>query len=204
MELTKIYALAAGAALLALILGSLLFVFMAKPAIGDCGGSRMGSGDVGGPFNLVDGSGLPVSESDVITKPALVYFGYTYCPDVCPFDIARNAVAVDILAEQGIDAVPVFISVDPERDTAEVVAEYAEAHHPKLIGLTGTVEQVKAAADAYRVYFKKQETGDADYLVDHTSFTYLMLPKSGFADFFRRDTSAGEIAERVSCRVNSG
>jgi protein SCO1/2 len=144
-----------------------------------------------------------VTDIDIFTKPSLVYFGYTFCPDVCPLDNARNAEAIDILEEKGIDAQPVFISVDPLRDTAEVVRDFAANIHPKMIGLTGSEEQIRAASLAYKTYFKKQEDGGEFYLMDHSTFTYLVLPKSGFADFFKRDDSAADIADRVACFVNA-
>ena len=169
-----------------------------------CAEGRIAGGSVGGPFELVDGNGRTVTDTDIITQPSLVYFGYTFCPDVCPFDVARNAVAVDILDGQGIDTAPVFVTVDPERDTPDVVSEFADAYHPKMIGLTGSSEQVKAAADAYRVYFKKQDSGGEDYLVDHTTFTYLMFPGNKFADYFRRDATPEDMARRVACFVEAG
>ena len=103
-----------------------------------------GVGQIGGPFNLLDSAGKTVTDADVITAPSLVYFGYTFCPDVCPMDTIRNAEAADVLEENGKTATPVFISIDPKRDTPEVVGDYAEAIHPRMIGLTGSPEQVKA------------------------------------------------------------
>lgn len=140
-----------------------------------------------------------MTDSQVFTKPSLVYFGYTFCPDVCPLDNARNAEAVDLLKERGIDVTPVFISIDPERDTPEVMRDFTDNLHPAMIGLTGSMEQVKAASQAYRTYFKKQDTGDDYYLVDHSTFTYLVLPGVGFVDFFRRETTPAEMADRVAC-----
>src|SRR6056297_2787726 len=148
-----------------------------------------GSGQIGGPFTLVNGEGETVSDQDVITQPSLVYFGYTYCPDVCPFDVARNVIAVDILEEQGLDVTPVFISIDPERDTPDVVAQYAQDMHPKMIGLTGSAEQVKAASQAYKTYYARG-TGEGEfYLMDHSTFTYLMFPETGLASYFGRDVT---------------
>lgn len=164
-----------------------------------------GSGAIGGPFTLVNGSGETVTETQVITKPSLIYFGYTFCPDVCPLDVARNAIAIDILSEQGIAAQPVFISIDPKRDTPQVVGEYARAMHEDMIGLTGTPEQVKAASQTYKTYYRAQdaEEGDDFYLVDHSTFTYLVLPDYGFVEFFRRDDTPEQIAERSACFINA-
>ena len=166
----------------------------------DCRSSTVGGGDIGGPFTLVDETGATVTDKDVLAKPSLIYFGYTFCPDICPLDTARNADAVDILAEQGFDVTPIFITIDPARDTPEVVASFTENLHPKMIGLTGSEEQVKAASAAYKTYFRKQASEDPDfYLMDHSTFTYLVLPQTGFVEFFRRDDTAEQMAERTAC-----
>ena len=162
-----------------------------------------GAGTIGGAFSLINQDGETVSDKDVITEPSLVYFGYTFCPDVCPLDSARNADAVDLLAQQGISATPIFISIDPKRDTPEVVAEFTKWLHPKMIGLTGTVGQVKAASKAYRTYYKVQDKEDEEfYLVDHSTMTYLMLPEHGFVEFFRRDENANTLAEKAACFIS--
>ena len=147
--------------------------------------------------------GETVTDTDVITEPTLVYFGYTFCPDICPFDMARNAEAVDVLAERGYSATPVFISIDPARDTPEAVGDFASNLHDKAIGLTGSPEQVKAAAGAYRTYYKAQDSGDEFYLVDHMTFTYLVLPDEGFVDFFRREATPEQMADTVACYIDA-
>lgn len=162
-----------------------------------------GTASIGGPFELVNAKGQTVTEKDVITEPTIVYFGYTFCPDVCPIDAARNAEAVDVLAENNISVTPVFISVDPKRDTPEVVGDFAANLHERMIGLTGSPEQVKAASEAYRTYYKAQAGDDDYYLVDHSTFSYLVLPEQGFVEFFRRETSVEDMAETVSCFVEN-
>ncbi len=162
-----------------------------------------GTAAIGGPFELIDETGRTVTDRDVFTRPSLVYFGYTFCPDVCPLDAARNAEAVDLLRARGLDVQPVFISIDPERDTPEVLAEFTDYMHPDMLGLTGSPEQVKAASQAYRTYYRKQETDDEYYLMDHSTFTYLVLPETGFVEFFRRDDTAGEIAEVAACFIEA-
>ncbi|MFK7868222.1 MAG: SCO family protein [Roseobacter sp.] len=170
-----------------------------------CRGSSIAGGPetIGGPFELVNGDGETVTEAEVIKEPSLLYFGYTFCPDVCPFDVARNADATDVLEQRGVTVTPVFISVDPQRDTPEIVGDFAEALHDRMIGLTGTPEQVSAASQAYRTYYKAHDDGDEFYLVDHSTFTYLVLPEHGFVEFFRREVSADEMADRVSCFVDN-
>ena len=161
-------------------------------------------GTIGGPFTLIDHKGATVTDIDVITEPSLIYFGYTFCPDVCPLDTARNGEVVDILAQIGKSATPIFISIDPKRDTSEVMAEYSEWIHPKMKGLTGSQEQVEAASKAYRTYYKLHpDEGNGFYLVDHSTMTYLVLPEHGFMEFFRRDQSAEKVAEKVACYINS-
>ncbi len=164
-----------------------------------------GAGQIGGPFTLVDETGQTVTDVDVIDEPTLIYFGYTYCPDICPYDAARNAEAVTILEEQGKIVKPVFISIDPERDTPEQLADFTDYLHPRMLGLTGSPEQVAAASKAYRTYFKKQpsEDGDDYYLVDHSTFSYLTLPGEGCVEFFRRDIPADKMAEQIGCFLDA-
>ena len=168
----------------------------------ECRGGAVGGGAIGGPVSLVNGDGQSVTDAEIFTKPTLLYFGYTFCPDVCPLDNQRNAEAVDILEESGFDVQPAFISVDPARDTPDVVRDFAANLHPKMIGLTGSEEQVKAASQAYKTYYKKQDSTDEFYLVDHSTFTYLVLPQHGFVEFFKREDSASDMAARTACFVS--
>lgn len=162
-----------------------------------------GGAAIGGPFTLIDETGKTVTDADVFTRPSLVYFGYTFCPDVCPLDNVRNSEAVDLLDAMGYDVQPVFISIDPERDTPEVVGDFTDFLHPEMLGLTGSLEQVKAASQAYKTYFKKQDGDDEYYLVDHSTFTYLVMPEVGFVEFFRRDDTAEQMAETTACFVKN-
>ncbi len=199
-------ALLASAAVIAMVAG---VWYASRPADGDafaqCRAAAVAGGTdaIGGPFTLVNGDGETVTDKEVITEPSILYFGYTFCPDVCPLDFARNAQAVDVLAERGYSATPVFISVDPERDTPEVVGDFAYNNHEKAIGLTGSEAQVKAASQAYRTYYKAQDKSDEYYLMDHSTFSYLVLPEQGFVEFFRRDTSPEEMAERAACFIDA-
>jgi protein SCO1 len=169
-----------------------------------CKNSAVAGGDnLGGPFELVNAEGQTVTDADVITEPSLLYFGYTFCPDVCPLDVARNASAVDVLAERGMSVTPVFISIDPARDTPEVVGDFADNMHPKMIGLTGSPEQVKAASEAYRTYYKAHDAEDEFYLVDHSTFSYLVMPGEGFVDFFRRDVTPEQMADKIGCFIDN-
>lgn len=158
-----------------------------------------GAASVGGPFELVDHTGRIVTDADVITEPTLIYFGYTFCPDVCPLDVARNALAVELLEERGYELQPVFISVDPKRDTPEVLAEFTGIFHPRMIGLTGSDAQVRDVARAYRAFFNVHDAEDDFYLVDHSTFSYLVFPDEGFIEVFRRGESAPDMADRLAC-----
>lgn len=164
-------------------------------------GAVAGDAAIGGPFELVNAEGQTVTDRDVITEPSILYFGYTFCPDVCPLDASRNADAVDLLAARGHSVTPIFISIDPERDTPDVVGDFAANLHDKMIGLTGSPEQVAAASRAYKTYYKANKTGDDLYLVDHSNFSYLVLPEHGFVEFFRGDTTAEQMAETTACFI---
>ena len=153
-------------------------------------------------FNLIHEDGFKISRKKLIDQPSLLYFGYTFCPDICPLDTMRNAEAVDYLAEKGISATPVFISIDPARDTPQVVGKFAAFMHPKMIGLTGSEEQIKAASHAYRTYYKAHDSGDEFYLVDHSTMSYLVLPDHGVVEFFRREVAPDALAEKAACFIN--
>lgn len=204
--MTKIYAGTALAGVLAFLGASVWYVLSNRvdDAFSECRQGQVAGGDIGGPFTLVNTQGQTVTDKDVLTKPSLVYFGYTFCPDVCPLDMSRNVEAVDLLAERGIEVTPVFVSIDPERDTSEVLAGYAENLHPSLIALTGSADQVRTASQAYKTFYQKQETGDEYYLVDHSTFTYLVLPEKGFVDFFRREVTSEQMSEAVACFIDAG
>ena len=197
-----------GAVALAAVLGWTAYVVTSNRAsdvFAACRSGNVAGGAIGGPFQLVDETGQTVTDTQVFTKPALVYFGYASCPDVCPLDNARNVEVADILAKQGAELTPVFISVDPARDTPAALAEYTDNFGPNLLGLTGSAEQINAAAKAYKVFFQIPENADAaaGYAVDHTTVTYLVLPGLGFVDFFTRDATSDVIAERAGCFLKS-
>lgn len=206
--MTRVYAILAAVAVVAMVgaMSWLGFSGEDDDQFAQCRGGAVagGAGAIGGSFTLVSETGETVTEEDVIDKPSLIYFGYTFCPDVCPIDNARNVAAVDILKERGEDVKPVFITVDPERDTADVMREFTDAFHPDLLGLTGSAEQIKAATNTYRAFSAKQDSDDPDYyLVDHSTFTYLTLPEHGFVEFFRRDDTAEDMADRVQCYLDA-
>lgn len=171
-----------------------------------CRETKIGTGvaSIGGPLSLIDENGQPVTDAEMFTKPTLLYFGYTFCPDVCPIDNARNAEAIDMLKADGHDAQMSLISVDPERDDPERMRDFTDYLHPEALGYTGTMEQILEASRAYKAYFKKEDNPDPDfYLVDHSTFTYLVLPEIGFVEFFKREIQPREMADRVECFINA-
>jgi protein SCO1/2 len=160
---------------------------------------------IGGPFALVDQNGAAVTDATFRGRYMLIYFGYTFCPDICPTSLLRNMEALEMLGQRAEAIVPILISVDPERDTPEVLKPYADLFSPRLVALTGTADAVARAAQAYRVYYAKAVPAGGDpekYLIDHTGFTYLMAPDGSFVQFFRHDLGAEAMAERLRQTVN--
>lgn len=160
---------------------------------------------IGGPFSLTDHDGRPVTDADYRGQYMLVFFGYTYCPDVCPTALTTMAAAMERLPPEAEKRVtPLFISVDYERDTPEALKAYVSNFHPRAVGLTGSKEQVEAAAKAYRVYYAKAEQKDAPYLMDHSSIVYLMGPDGKFLTHFNHMTPPEQMAETVAKFVKAG
>ncbi len=157
-----------------------------------------GALQIGGDFKLVDQDGKPVDQRMLKGKWSAVFFGFTYCPDICPTTLQTLGTAVDQLGPKGKDLQIILISVDPERDTPPTLKAYlASPGFPKgIIGLTGTPDQVKGAVKAYRAYFEKDGTGDA-YLVNHTSLIYLMNPKGEFSRVLTYGLSPDENARQI-------
>jgi len=158
---------------------------------------------VGGPFELTDHTGRIRTERDFRGQLLLVYFGFTYCPDICPADLQAVGLALDRLGNEAARVQPLFVTVDPERDTAEHLAEYVKLFHPRLIGLTGSLDAIRKAADAYKVYFAKVPIGKEanDYTVDHTAFIYLMDRDGNYLGFFPPGTSADRMVEIIRPRL---
>lgn len=201
--MTRVYALlAAAAVLIGLAAGTFLAMRQAgADRFADCRGSTVagGTATIGGPFALTDGEGRRVTDAQAITGPTLVYFGYSFCPDVCPMDLSRNALAAAELADRGTRVGQVFVTIDPERDTPQAIRDFTAAIDPGLLGLTGTPEEVAAAAKAYKVYYRKADDDPKYYLMDHSTFTYLMAPGAGFLEFYPSEMSADAVADSVAC-----
>lgn len=170
-------------------------------------GGSSGEALIGGAFTLTDQTGQRRSEADLKGHYSLVYFGYTYCPDICPTSLSAVTQGLDLLAEsdpaKAAAVVPIFITIDPERDTTEALAGYAEHFHPRLMALTGTPEEIAVAAKAYRIYYQKvEEPGASDYLMDHSSIIYLMGPDGNYLTHFTHASTADDIAKGLAAEVD--
>lgn len=153
---------------------------------------------IGGAFTLTDQKGNRVTQDVLSGHYSLLYFGFTNCPDVCPLALATMTDALKTAGNQGETVLPVFISVDPERDTPQVMGDYVANFHPRFLALTGTVEEVKAATQAYRVYFAKKAGGSPDdYAMGHSDFIYLMGHDGAYVTHFRAEDTATDMANRV-------
>jgi cytochrome oxidase Cu insertion factor (SCO1/SenC/PrrC family) len=197
--------------LIGVVLGALILAWAAVKYIDDAGKigetivkatKTTGSASIGGPFELTDHNGKRATDRGFPDKYLLVYFGYTYCPDICPTGLTEISNALDQIGPLADKVQPLFITVDPERDTPEQLKEYATYFHPRLLGLTGTSEEVASAAKAYRIYYAKVKPKDAaadpdDYTVDHSAIIYLMAPDGKFIQHFGHGTNAETLAGRL-------
>jgi protein SCO1 len=166
--------------------------------------SRQNASGIGGPFALVDGDHKSVTDQNFRGKFMLVYFGYTFCPDVCPTTLNEIAEAMDKLGPAAARVQPIFITVDPNRDTPDVMKQYTASFSPKLLGLTGTPEQIAKVAKEYRVYYAEHRTGPGpnDYSMDHSSIIYLMGPDGQFVEPIPADETAASLAADIEKAVS--
>ena len=183
--------------------GRLGQVFGGQGTVVSSGGVQLPQGmSLGGAFSLTDQTGKAVTEQDFAGRWMLIYFGYSFCPDICPTELGTMAAALDALGPAGAAVVPAFISVDPQRDTPEHLADYVSRFHPRMQGLTGTPEQVAEAARRYRVYYSKVQRSDmTDYLMDHSSFIYLVGPDAKVRTLFRPEQTPEAIAAAVAAQI---
>jgi protein SCO1/2 len=163
--------------------------------------------DIGGPFELTDQDGARVTDETYAGRYMLIFFGYTYCPDVCPTKLAAITFALDAFEQEAparaAKVMPLFVSVDPERDTSKVLREYRAHFHPRLVALTGTEAELRAVAKAYKVYFAKAYPDEAsrlsgEYLMDHSAYVFLMGPDGRYVTHFASATTPDTMAARLS------
>jgi len=158
-----------------------------------------GAALIGGPFSLAGGDGKPVTDRDFRGRYMLIFFGFTHCPDICPAELQVIAQALEQLGDKAKNVVPIFITLDPERDTPEAMANYVKSFGPNFVGLTGSPEAIAAAAKAYRVAYSKVENKESagDYSVDHSALVYLMDPEGRYVTHFSYGLSADQMAEKL-------
>ncbi|HEY3919152.1 MAG TPA: SCO family protein [Stellaceae bacterium] len=193
------------AAIAALLIGGgmLAVILVERPGAPPAETSTATGASIGGPFTLVSADGRTVTDRDYRGKWMLVYFGYTFCPDVCPTTLNNIAQALAKLGPDAKAIEPLFITVDPKRDTPKLIGEYVKAFDPRIIGLTGGVAQIADVAKEYRVYYAPEPGNGNDYLVDHSSFVYLMNPQGVFAKVMPGNTSGGDMAAAIRPFIDS-
>jgi protein SCO1 len=157
---------------------------------------------VGGPFALMATDGKTVTDQTYRGKWLLIYFGYTFCPDACPTALTNMSAALDKLGPEAADLQPLFITVDPQRDTREAMADYMKSFDARIVGLTGTEQEIASVAQAYRVYYAPQKTAGDEYLVDHSTAIYLMNPAGKFVRVFAGDLSGDQMADQLRKWMN--
>ena len=156
---------------------------------------------LGGPIDLIDQNETAFSLEKQKASLSLLYFGYSYCPDICPYDLERNAYVKDIMDEQQLDINLVFITLDPSRDTTERLKDFSEYIHTSMIALTGSTDQIDALKKAYGVFGKSNKVNNEDqsYLVDHSTFSYLVNKNGEILSYFNRRESPEKISEKIKC-----
>jgi len=160
-----------------------------------------GQADVGGPFQLTDQSGKRVSDKDFRGRYMLIYFGYSFCPDVCPTTLAVMAQALEKLGDRSQRIAPILITIDPERDTPKVLEDYVKAFGPSFVGLTGSVAEIKAVEKKYRVYAVKKPLEGGNYGMDHSSVIYLMGPDGKLVSFYDEAISPDDLAKDLKSKI---
>lgn len=171
--------------------------WMTRPELKSELPARPGKVQIGGPFTLVDQDGKTVTDRDFRGRLMLIYFGYTFCPDVCPTELQVMSTALDALGARADGVQPLFITIDPDRDTGPVLAEYLSHFHPRLRGLTGTPAQIRAVTRVYHVYYARAGKGD-DYLMDHSSIVFLMGRDGSYLTHFRADAAPKDMAATIA------
>jgi len=188
---------------LAILLGALVveYRYLNAPGASVAESAAPSGVSIGGPFTLIDQHGATRHAEDFRGKLMLIYFGYTYCPDVCPTELQTMSDALDKLGAAGEAVQPIFITVDPDRDTAEQHKNYAENFHPRLLALTGSAAQIAEAARAYKVFYQPVKRGDGEYLVDHSSIVYLMGRDGRYLAHFGGNLTADQMAAAIAKRL---
>ena len=186
--------------LVAALIGGVLWYESEKvPGLGSV--VTTGQADVGGPFQLTDQSGKRVSDKDFRGRYMLIYFGYSFCPDVCPTTLAVMAQALEKLGDRSQRITPILITIDPERDTPKVLEDYVKAFGPSFVGLTGSADEIKAVEKKYRVYAVKKPLEGGNYGMDHSSVIYLMGPDGKLVSFYDEAISPDDLAKDLRAKI---
>ena len=198
--------IAVGAMVLIVALYLLLSIETPVKPLAGHGDNIKDDAQIGGDFELTDFNGKNFNSSMLKGHLSMIYFGFTYCPDICPTSLYKLTEVLNTLDKYKINITPVFITIDPERDTVEVLKEYLPHFHPKFIGLTGSIEQIKGVADKFKVYYarsidNKAIEGNKNYMIDHSSFVYLLDKEGQYLKHFYFSSSAEEIIDFI--RVNN-
>lgn len=167
------------------------------------GGEAQGEALIGGDFALLDNTGKTITNNDFRGKYMLIYFGFTHCPDICPTSLLLMQNALNHLGDKAKKVQPIFITLDPERDTPQVVGQYTAHFGPALIGLSGSAEQIKRAADAYKIYYRKVEEEDSamGYVIDHSGFLYLMGPDGKYITHFPHTIAEQSLTDGLAAAI---
>ncbi len=188
------------AVLVLIVGGGGLWVAIQDGYFGPISGKNGDQSGLGGPFTMTDHLGNPVTERTYQGRHMLVFFGYTFCPDMCPTTLSTISTALDLLGADAKKVNPLFVTIDPARDTPEYLRDYLVHFHPSIIGLTGNTEQVRAIAKGYGVYYAKVQENSADpedYLMDHTTITYLMNEDGEYAAHFSHRTDPQSMVDQI-------
>jgi protein SCO1 len=199
MNRQTVFALAAALALVAAIAVAATYALLPDRSDTAAPIVAASSTPAGGPFSLVDGTGAIITDQTFRGRWELVFFGYTYCPDLCPTTLSTIADALHELGPLAAQIQPIFVTVDPRRDTPEIVGAYVKNFDPRIVGLTGSPEAIAAMTAEYKVYYAVHKTGDGpdDYLMDHSGFVYLMNPEGKFARVLSGEGPGKALADRL-------
>ncbi len=189
---------------LLVLIGTLAVVYLQRSGEG-ARLAGLAAPSVGGPFTLTDQDGRRVTPASYAGRHLLVFFGFTHCPDVCPLALGEVSAALDALGKDAAKLQPLFITVDPARDTAAALKDYIAAFDDRIAGLTGTAEEIASVARAYRVYYKQVPVqGALGYTMDHSAFVYLVAPDGKLASFFTHETKGEQMAKKIREALTKG